>query len=74
MAVAIGLGIGVGSLGVGLDTGTGVAVGIGVGILSRGGISSRVRYIAKSRRFGSDGGSVKVRISWLPARITGRVK
>src|SRR5215510_4567874 len=61
-------------MGVGLDITIGVVVGTGVGILSRGRMSSRVRYITKSRRFGSAGPSVKVRTNWLPARTTGRVK
>ena len=72
-AVAVPVGIGVGCLGVGLDIGTGVAVGSGVGILSRGKMSSSVRYVTNSRRFGSAGPSAKVRTSWLPARITGSV-
>ena len=72
-AVTVHFGMGVGWLNVGLDIGTGVAVGSGVGIFSRGRISSMVRYVTKSRRFGSAGPSVKVRTSWLPARITGRV-
>ena len=59
--------------GVGVASGVGIGVGVGVGTGAFISILFIVRCIVNNLRFGSGGGSVKVRMIWFPRRTTPNV-